>query len=191
MSPRTSKQFEEIREIRKKQIMDVAMYLFAEKGYSNTSISLIATKGKISKGLLYNYFTSKEDLLIHIFEEGIQEMLSFFDPNKDGVLTKDEFIFFIHETFNLMSRKISFYKLYFSLVMQPSVWSVFEKKFAEIITPLIKMLTAYYKNKGSKNPEAEAVLMGSLLDGIGFNYVFNPSLYPIEQVKEMVIKRFV
>ncbi|MEZ5083081.1 MAG: TetR/AcrR family transcriptional regulator [Bacteroidales bacterium] len=191
MSPRTSKQFEEIREIRKKQIMDVAMYLFAEKGYSNTSISLIATKAKISKGLLYNYFTSKEDLLIHIFEEGIQEMLSFFDPNKDGVLTRDEFIFFIHETFNLMSRKISFYKLYFSLVMQPSVWSVFEKKFAEIITPLIKMLTAYYKNKGSKNPEAEAVLMGSLLDGIGFNYVFNPSLYPIEQVKEMVIKRFV
>lgn len=191
MSPRTTKQFEKIREIRKKQIMQVALQLFAEKGYPNTSISSIASNAKISKGLLYNYFASKEDLLINIFEEGIQEMLSFFDPNKDGTLTRDELIYFINETFGLMNRKITFYKLYFSLVMQPSVWSIFEKKFTEIITPLLKMLTAYYKNKGSKNPEVEAVLMGAILDGIGFNYVFNPDLYPLDQVKEMVIERFV
>jgi len=90
--PRTTEQFEEIRETRKQQIMEVAMKLFADKGFESASISSIAKEAKISKGLLYNYFDSKEDLLIQIVENGFNEMLNYFDPNKDGILTRDEFI---------------------------------------------------------------------------------------------------
>ena len=38
---------------------------------------------------------------------------------------------------------------------------------------MINMFVEYYKKKGSKNPLAEAVLVGALFDGIGFNYLFN------------------
>jgi len=61
--PRTEKQFEEIREFRKAMIMDVALELFANEGYYPTSISKIASKAGISKGLMYNYFKSKEVLI--------------------------------------------------------------------------------------------------------------------------------
>ena len=63
MSPRTKQQFEDIREEKRSLIMKVALELFAEEGYHNTSISKIASRAGISKGLLYNYFDSKEDLI--------------------------------------------------------------------------------------------------------------------------------
>ena len=191
MSPRTEVQFEEIRESRRKQIMDVALELFADKGYAHTSISQIATKAKISKGLMYNYFKSKDDLLLNLFEDGMGAMFDLFDPNKDGTLTRDEFIYFINESFDLMNKDKKFWKLYFSLMLQPTVWKIFEKNLNDIIAPLIQMMTKYYKEKGSENPEIEAVMVGALLDGIGFNYAFNPDLYPLEEVKKMVIERFV
>lgn len=171
--------------------MEVALKMFADKGYESSSISSIAREAKISKGLLYNYFKSKEDLLIQIVEGGFQEMLSYFDPNKDGILTRDEFIYFIEEMFGLMNRNVIHYKLYFSLMLQPMVWELFKPKFAEAIAPFMVTLAEYYKRKGSTDPEAEAIMVGAMLDGIGFNYIFNPDIYPLDRVKQMIIDRFV
>ncbi len=191
MAPKTSEQFEEIREQRRHQIMNTALQLFAANGFSNTSISQIASKAKISKGLMYNYFTSKDDLLQAIFEQGFNEMFEMFDPNKDGVLTKEEFTYFIEETFQLMDSKRDFYKLYFALMMQPSVWKKFKFSMNDILEPFLKLMEDYYAKKGVENPRTEAVLVGALLDGIGFNFVYNPDLYPLAEVKKLVIQRFV
>ena len=53
MSPRTEQQFEAIREERKEQIKRVALEVVFEEGFQNASISKIAQKAGISKGLLY------------------------------------------------------------------------------------------------------------------------------------------
>ena len=140
MSPRTPQQIDKIRKERRKAIMDTSLEVFAEHGYESASISMIAKKVGISKGLMYNYFESKEDLLTTLMMDGLDEMFSLFDPNKDGVLTKEELTYFIDEIFNLMSRKRNFYKLYFALVMQPAVWKLFESKIEEVIAPFMKIL---------------------------------------------------
>ena len=84
MPPRTEKQFKEIRKDKKKIILDTSLELFAEKGIHSTSISMIAKKAGISKGLLYNYFDSKEELLKEIVFSGMNEIFNLFDPDKDG-----------------------------------------------------------------------------------------------------------
>jgi AcrR family transcriptional regulator len=53
---------------RKKQrtrqtILDVALDLFAERGYSHTTLEQIADAAEISTGTLFAYFPSKEDIL--------------------------------------------------------------------------------------------------------------------------------
>ena len=63
MSPRTISKNEEIRQESMKKIMDAAFSLIAKHGYESTSIAQIAKKAGVSKGLMYNYFDSKEDLL--------------------------------------------------------------------------------------------------------------------------------
>jgi AcrR family transcriptional regulator len=191
MSPRTKEQLETIRKDRRQAIMDTALEEFASYGYESTSISMIAKKAGVSKGLMYNYFESKEALLKTIMSEGIDEIFAFIDPNHDGVITKDEFIYLIDEIFALMKEKSSFYKLYFALIMQPAVSKLFIEKINEVFAPMIRMFVDYYEKKGSKNPFAEAILIGALFDGIGFNYLFNEDQYPLDEVIKLVKERFV
>ena len=108
MSPRTPKQFEEMRESRRKQIMDAALELFASEGYSHCSISQLAQYAGISKGLMYNYFKSKEALLIDLIEDGMQEIMHMIDPNMDGILEPAEVEGFIRATFRTMRENTQF-----------------------------------------------------------------------------------
>ena len=104
MSPRTEQQFEEIRENKKRLILETALELFASEGYHTTPISRIASAAGISKGLLYNYFESKEDLIKTIIFNGFDNLTQFIDPNHDGVLTREELKYFFEEFSNVMKK---------------------------------------------------------------------------------------
>jgi len=191
MSPRTTEQYEEIRESKRALIMNTALKLFAEEGYYITSISKIASEANISKGNLYNYFESKENLLSEIFHLGLKEIFESFDPNHDGVLTEDELKLFIDKSFLKLKDNLAFWKLYFILIMKPSVFKIYKKQFMELIIPLIQTLENYYSAKGSKNPNAEARLLGATLDGVGMNYVFDPENFPLNIVKNIIIEKYI
>ena len=50
------------RDARRELILDVAQAVFLEEGFANASMSVIAARLGGSKGTLYNYFKSKDDL---------------------------------------------------------------------------------------------------------------------------------
>jgi len=190
MSPRTKQQFEEIRENKKKLILDTSLELFANEGYYPTSISSIAKAAGISKGLIYNYFDSKEDIIRTIIIQGIKDLAELFDPNNDGILTKDEIRYFIEEMFETIKQDQHFWKLYFMIFMQPPVLKLVEKPFSELLHSSLDMLVEYFRSQGYKDPETEAILLGAILDGIGFHFVLNPDGFPTDKVKERIIKMY-
>lgn len=49
--------------------MSAARKLFFFRGFSGTSVEEITKEAKISKGLFYHYFKSKEELLISFYDE--------------------------------------------------------------------------------------------------------------------------
>lgn len=55
-------------ELKKHQILHVAMDIFKEKGYSSTSMQDIAETCRMAKGSIYKFFSSKEDLFTEAFE---------------------------------------------------------------------------------------------------------------------------
>lgn len=57
------------RDLRRERILQVAREVFFEEGYASASMSTIAARLGGSKGTLYNYFRSKEEL----FEAHIQD----------------------------------------------------------------------------------------------------------------------
>jgi len=73
VSPLTSKNNEDIRETRKKQIELAALVIFAKNGYMRTKMSVIANEAKISEGLIYRYYKSKEQLFLSIVEVLMKE----------------------------------------------------------------------------------------------------------------------
>lgn len=54
---------EKISQERRRAILDAAITLFDDRGYVNTTISDIARQADMSNGLIYHYFSSKEDIL--------------------------------------------------------------------------------------------------------------------------------
>jgi AcrR family transcriptional regulator len=70
--------------VRRNQIIDTALKLFAEKGFSNTTIKDISEAAGTSLGLMYHYFASKEELLIAVFERH-----SFLEPLRNILNIKD------------------------------------------------------------------------------------------------------
>ncbi|MBE9508961.1 MAG: helix-turn-helix transcriptional regulator, partial [Chloroflexi bacterium] len=53
-------------EARRAQILNAAATVFAEKGFHRATTREIARVADVSEGTIYNYFDSKEDLLVGI-----------------------------------------------------------------------------------------------------------------------------
>lgn len=79
----------ELSDERRKQILDAALKIFAQKGFRGATNQAIAKEaGNISPGLIYWYFDNKEDLFFAILEERLAaeplpvpiEQLSAFPP---------------------------------------------------------------------------------------------------------------
>ena len=62
-------------EVRRLEIMNAAMQLFMEKGYTNTTTQDIVDKVNISRGLLYYHFKNKEDILYCLVEQYSEKLL--------------------------------------------------------------------------------------------------------------------
>ena len=60
------------------RIVEAAMELFWEKGFSSTSIADILSRSQVNSGSLYHFFPGKQDVLLAVLEgyrDGIDEML--------------------------------------------------------------------------------------------------------------------
>lgn len=187
--PRTTEQFDDIRDSRKQLIMDTALELFAYNGYHTTSIRKIAATAGVSVGLLYNYYESKEHLVRAIIHEGIDRMLNAFDINKDGILTDDELKYFIRENFKSIRNNVPFWKLYYGILMHPAVSNMVEEEFKEHLPAMILVLVMYFRQKGYEHPEREATYFNAVLDGITVQFILDPKYYPLEQMLQVAVEK--
>lgn len=168
MSPRTARQNEEIKEAKRTLIMRVALEHFARDGYHNTTISHLAKHAGISKGLLYNYFKSKEELFTEIINNSVEEMSTYFDQDKDGFLSEEEFEFFIRKLFYLIRRNIPFWRLFAQLIMQKegrvqflksnngpvnTARKIYSSSGNSFLILMSELITDYFVRKKRKKPE--------------------------------------
>lgn len=188
MSPRSAKQFDDIRKQKRELIMDTALELFAENGFHATSISQIAKKAGISKGLTYNYFESKIDILNEIIQHGFDTVYSNFDLNHDGILTEEEFVHFIRQSFKIMRNNLRYWKLYYSLMLQPKVSESFNNDYLEKAKPILEMLHQFIAQNGSTDPEGDTMVISALLEGAYLFFVTAPDLFPPEVLEDKLVE---
>lgn len=192
MSPRTSKQYEVIREEKIVLIMDTALEHFANEGYFAATINHIAKHAGISKGLMYNYFESKEALLKAIIHKSISEVLNYFDIDRDGYLSEEEFEFFVRKVNVMLKEKRSFWRLLFQLLMQNDVREQFQKSFVGTdslersgtvpelnlpVSQIMRMITDYFVRKKRKkldgyDPEIEIKMFLITLKGFAITSIY-------------------
>lgn len=189
--PRSEEQNKKIRENRRQTILDAALHEFAEDGYSSASISKIAKHAGISKGLVYNYFESKEEILTTLILEGFEPVIKVFDPDGSGEFTEEKYRNYIETVFNMIDRDYKYWQVYFSIIFQTSVITLIMEKLFDKIMPFMQTLTNYYAAKGYKNPEAHMRFATCALDGVTVQYINDRQNFPLEEVKQILLDKLI
>jgi len=181
--PRTPEQYEEIRKTKKKVILDAALKLFAEKGYASASISCIAETANISKGLMYNYFKSKEELLKIIVQSFMDEIGEMLDPNRDDILCEEEAHLFFDKYFELLMTRTEETKLFVQLTVQPEVINIIaDGDMLPKSAKQGKMIFSYFADNHKDNTQMMLMNYAAIMKGITVLYAFAPERYPDEMM---------
>ncbi|MFA1550427.1 TetR/AcrR family transcriptional regulator [Actinomadura chokoriensis] len=72
------------------RLLAVATRMFAEKGFENTSVQEIVNAAGVTKGAMYHYFGSKDDLLYEIYHRLLGLQMSRLEQIADGPGTAEE-----------------------------------------------------------------------------------------------------
>lgn len=190
MSPRTKAQYEEIRQKSRENIENIALELFAINGYHATSISRIAEQAGISKGLLYNYYESKEHLLEIIIMKVYDEIMRIIQMS-ENLPAEKQIEQMIIQTTEHLKKNVTFWRLYLFLVHQSDVQKKLQSLYEKMRKDYMNYFVNLFNEIGSKNPEMEAMMLGTLFDGIGLNYVTAPKGFPIDEMTDYLIEVFI
>jgi AcrR family transcriptional regulator len=190
MAPRSEEQFAQIREERKHQILEAALHVFAEDSYHGASMAAVAKRAKVSKGLIYNYFKSKEEILISLVVDVFDEVMGQLDLNLGEPLTKDRFIQVIDKSIDEVVKNPQRWKLYTSLSFQPDVTPILMEQIMPKIQPFMISVSNYFVAKGHEDPMTMMRYYSAVLDGVQMHILMDLENFPIEKVKQMMIDQF-
>jgi len=189
MSPRSQIQNEKIRSESTGKILEAAFRLMVKDGYESTSISQIAKEAGVSKGLMYNYFRSKEELLNALIKKTIRDgekiMGNIYSENP-AVTLENVFRWFFNELRNNLSEWRFVSEIMLKADKYPFVKEIITIKMSEYMKFFSDLLTKL----GFKNPESEAYIIGGLMDGIGFACLVVGEEYPIDEMEKYIIDKY-
>ena len=153
-------------------------------------MAAVAKRAKVSKGLIYNYFKSKEEILISLVVDVFDEVMDQLNLNLGEPLTKDRFIQVIEKSIDEVVKNPQRWKLYTSLSFQPDVTPILMEQMMPKIQPFMIAVSNYFIAKGHKDPMTMMRYYSAVLDGVQMHILMDPENFPIEKVKQMMIDQF-
>lgn len=189
--PRTKAQFEDMRNKSRSNIIETALKLFSANGYHSTSISAIAKEAGVAVGLMYNYFGSKEELLVSIMDENLQQMSALIINKLDGKLMPQDIRSIIDATIEAINEKRESWRLLISIMFQPDVSKMCVNEIYKFSSHQQEIYEKYYKLKGIDKPEESARVLSVVLHGALFTFASSGNLEEILLLRRTVIENLI
>jgi AcrR family transcriptional regulator len=189
MSPRKKEDFESIKDASRDKRLRSAFEVFAEDGYISSTVERIAKKAKISKGLVYHYFESKQDILKGIFSI-LEEHLKQFRLDGEALEPKEYIRKMIAFSFQFILQQTKTNRFILSLALQPRVIEGIQDEIAQIKQMWMGQLALMFKRLGYEDPSAEAHLLGAIFDGVSIGYQVIGKEYPISRIEQIIIAKY-
>lgn len=156
---------------KQKEIIESAIRLFAENGFTNTSIQEIVNDCGISKGAFYNYFPSKEALHIAIFKYYFEEMKTrTHEIEVQQLPPRDKLTSLLSVPFEQLTKQKDFFTVYMreqSFSINKELRQVMEKTQYEMLVWYKTILEEVY---GKKITEYTGDII-MLIEGIRSSYL--------------------
>jgi len=170
---------------RREQIVSAAARVFAEKGYHRATTQDIAQEAEVSEGTIYNYFTSKDELLLAIVNrlgdlQDLEERLSNATAGDARSLMNTilhERLEFTQQNFDMLRATLS------EILVNPQLS---RRYYQELILPTLAALEQFTQRLVEEHriQAIEAPLVSRVLIGASFGLVLLRSLDdPITRVR--------
>lgn len=191
--PRTPQENERIRQLAKEGILKAAMELFVTQGYHATSISSIAKHAGISKGLLYNYFKGKEELLARMVDIRVAEMVEVMNQAQTRQTPSKQIKYIIEGAIDNVYQKPEVFRFYLHLQTQPEADEELIKYSRFLIEENARQFEfqcEIFKKLGVKEARKRSLYFSSTLQGIMLMISTYPKQFPIEEIKMQIVSEF-
>ncbi|PWU70327.1 TetR/AcrR family transcriptional regulator [Gracilibacillus dipsosauri] len=191
--PRTPEENERIRQLAKENIRSAAMHLFIRQGYHATSINDVAKEANISKGLLYNYFKGKEELLATMVDLRIQALTEVMETAIAQTTPFDQLAYIINSAVDNVYEKPEEFRFYLHLQTQPEADQElfqYSKRIVEENARQFELQCEIFKKIGVEAPRKRSLYFSSTLQGIMLMISTYPDQFPIDEVKDQMFSEF-
>jgi len=188
MSPRSKEMAEKMRGKTREAILSASLELFAKHGYSATTTEAIAKKARISKGLIFTHFSTKQDLLFAIFDEEIEHILPEIFKDNDPRPAKERFISLVNSWLDLIKTKPFLVRLSLQLSLDEEYRKLMKKRGKQYFEVTFVRLSKLIGQLGSDKPELDCFLLMFVFDGFVANYTVAPELFPVDALKDHLIE---
>ncbi|MGE6716765.1 TetR/AcrR family transcriptional regulator [Peribacillus frigoritolerans] len=191
--PRTPEENDRIRQASKEKIRAAAMELFIKQGYYATSISDIAKQAGISKGLLYNYYKGKEELLSEMVEARIKEVVEVMEEAFTLNTPSEQLEHIINGAIDNIHQKPEVHRFYLHLQTQPESDEELIKYSHLVIEENARQFEfqcKIFESMGETEPRKRSLYFSSVLQGIMLMISTYQQGFPIEEIKNQIISEF-
>ena len=185
------------------EIARAAIEVFARKGFEKSTISEIAVKAGIGKGTFYEYFRSKEEILIQVtrelfagFDQAIgNDLMAITDPRK-------RLIVLIQESMSLMMPmsaenniltvfvEIWLLNMRGELIELKNLFNGFLNQYRHLCAGIIQEGQDHGQFRADMDPELSAYYLIASLDGLGVHFMMNPDAMDIPARLDEFIEQF-
>lgn len=173
----------DVSEERKDQIMNAAEDVFARKGFSDARMDDIAEETGLSKGTLYLYYKSKDDLILSILDRIFQREFRVFENLDLTSMSATETIWSFAETtskdvkmmMRLLPITYEFMGLAFRNKLVQKAFRTYLNHYMNILIPIIQHGIDIGEFRPA-DPKEIAIAMGAILEGTLLLWVYDNSL---------------
>ena len=190
MSPRP-----DVSEERKDQIMSAAEEVFSQKGFSDARMDDIVEETGLSKGTLYLYYKSKDDLIIAVLDRIFQREFKTFKTIDLTSTSATEAVWsFVDKAirdFKFMTRLLpitfEFMGLAFRNKFVQKAFKTYFNQYMEILIPIIQHGIDNGEFRPG-DPKEIAIAMGAVMEGTILLWFYDQTLVDLEQHLQSGIK---
>lgn len=184
---------EEYKVNRKKAILESALKCFAEKGFELATIDDICVKSGMSKGSIYNYFKTKDDIYIQLMNEQTKANFDYFKENFLTISNATEKLQFLFKTYREVSLTEDFKNLmlvhgefWLSSSRKKEIRSIMLERYQNVYKSFVIEILEEGKDSGDFaqdiDPSVISTLFWTIIDGICLDYAVIGNEYPYCEV---------
>lgn len=194
--PRTTEQWNEMRTKTRAKILDGALEVFKRKGFHAASMESIARRARVSKGLTYNYFNSKEDLLAAVVSQWMDELAALWEGLESESNPLQRLMSVLDRFCDSVKQDPDRYRLYFAVFFELEYLATIEtasrssRKLAHQIGRIRSVSRDLFVRLGASDPEAEVAFFRLLTSGLAAQYIMSPKGFPMEGLKKRIISYY-